>query len=159
HDVDTAAIVVGYGLPFDPGRRVEDGSRIADFEMRLVVPGAGDCGTERQCQKSGPSEHFPVLSRHSGLDQTQTGAHPCYLRWDAPEFKCAWGDYQKESIMDSLNTLARLAAGRTDLVLELLQQQDAAALPLADNTPVIQWCAYYGDVTALRALLARGASL
>lgn len=46
--------------------------------------------------------------------------------------------------------LQRLADGRTDLVLDLPATQIDEALP---------WCAYYGDVTALRVLLDRGAAL
>jgi len=44
----------------------------------------------------------------------------------------------------------RIANGRTDLVIDLPAAQTGAALP---------WCAYYGDVSALRLLLARGARL
>ncbi len=43
-----------------------------------------------------------------------------------------------------------IAAGRTDLVLELPD-------PVGDDA--LAWCAYYGDVSALRTLLARGADL
>lgn len=46
--------------------------------------------------------------------------------------------------------LQRLADGRTDLALELPVTQIDEALP---------WCAYYGDVTALRVLIDRGARL
>jgi uncharacterized protein len=45
---------------------------------------------------------------------------------------------------------AAFVDGRTDLALELPDALVAAALP---------WCAYYGDVCALRLLLARGAAL
>jgi len=55
--------------------------------------------------------------------------------------------------------LARIADGRTDLV------QDAVAAGLAstalgrDGVPLIAWCAYYGDVAAVRLLVDRGGSL
>lgn len=52
--------------------------------------------------------------------------------------------------MTADSPLARLAEGRTDLVHELPAEAHAEALP---------WCAYYGDVSALRLLLARGAVL
>ncbi len=55
--------------------------------------------------------------------------------------------------------LQRLADGRTDLVFDIL----AAGLPAttvdASGTSLIQWCAYYGDVSAMRFLLAHGESL
>lgn len=51
----------------------------------------------------------------------------------------------------TLSTLIdRIAAGRTDLVFEL---------PAGAGASQLQWCAYYGDVSALRHLLAHGASL
>lgn len=54
--------------------------------------------------------------------------------------------------------LERIRAGRTDLVFEAL----AAGLPAstADDAGVslIRWCAYYGDVSAIRPLLAHGES-
>jgi kynurenine formamidase len=55
--------------------------------------------------------------------------------------------------------LARIAQGRTDLVLELL----AAGTPSNDRdsngVSLIQWCAYHGDVTAVRRLLEHGERL
>ena len=61
---------------------------------------------------------------------------------------------------EALNKLyARLADGRTDLVFDLLD----AGLP-ADHcdehgVSLMQQCAYYGDVSGVRFLMARGASL
>ncbi len=54
--------------------------------------------------------------------------------------------------------LARIANGRTDLVFPYL----AAGGKATDNTEgvsLLQWCAYYGDVSAIRFLLANGAAL
>ena len=54
---------------------------------------------------------------------------------------------------------ARLAAGRTDLVFDLLA---TGCRPTADDgrgTSLIRWCAYYGDVSAIRHLLAHGESV
>ena len=53
----------------------------------------------------------------------------------------------------------RIAKGRTDLVFELVASASSASAVDADGTPMIQWCAYYGDVSALRFLLAQGESL
>jgi ankyrin repeat protein len=55
--------------------------------------------------------------------------------------------------------IERIAAGRTDLVLELLATGAPATAVDARGTALLQWCAYYGDVSALRHLLAHGESL
>ena len=56
------------------------------------------------------------------------------------------------------NALAALADGRTELVFDLL----AAGLPATHTDPdgisLIRHCAYYGDVSAMRFLLAGGES-
>ena len=57
-----------------------------------------------------------------------------------------------------MDVLSRLAAGRTDLVFELTGE-NPGALADARGVTVMQWCAYYGDVSALRYLVQRGASL
>ena len=54
---------------------------------------------------------------------------------------------------------ARVAKGRTDLIAVLLDGGAPAGLPVVDGATMLQWAAYYGDVTAVRLLLARGASL
>jgi ankyrin repeat protein len=58
----------------------------------------------------------------------------------------------------AIPSTARLAAGRTDLVRDLVA---AGMEPSAriDGASLAQWCAYYGDVSALRFLLDRGAAL
>jgi ankyrin repeat protein len=53
----------------------------------------------------------------------------------------------------------RIVDGRTDLVWDYLARGHAATSRMRDGAPLIQWCAYYGDVSAMRFLLAHGASL
>lgn len=55
--------------------------------------------------------------------------------------------------------LERIAAGRTDLVFDILSQGHPANGRTADGTALIQWCAYYGDVSAIRQLIAYGETL
>lgn len=57
------------------------------------------------------------------------------------------------------DTLERIMHGRTDLVWEFLAQGHAATTRTRDSVPLLQWCAYYGDVSALRFLLSHGESL
>src|SRR5687768_4989391 len=56
------------------------------------------------------------------------------------------------------NTLNRIADGRTDLVFDFVAAGDPAASVDSGGTSVIKWCAYYGDVSAIRFLLANGES-
>lgn len=59
----------------------------------------------------------------------------------------------------NLDDLAqRVARGRTDLVFDLL---DAGASPdhAVGGTPLLAWCAYFGDVSAMRRLISGGARL
>jgi ankyrin repeat protein len=55
--------------------------------------------------------------------------------------------------------LDRIADGRTDLVFDYLAQGRAADSTDGQGVSLLKWCAYYGDVSAIRYLLARGASL
>jgi uncharacterized protein len=55
--------------------------------------------------------------------------------------------------------LERIAEGRTDLVFEFVAQGNPASAKSSDGASLIQWCAYYGDVSAIRFLLAHGESL
>lgn len=55
--------------------------------------------------------------------------------------------------------LERIANGRTDLVIDYVAQGHPPTAADSDGTPLIQWCAYYGDVSAIRFLLERGESL
>lgn len=53
----------------------------------------------------------------------------------------------------------RIADGRTDLVFDLLAAGHPADSADPRGTSLIRWCAYYGDVSALRLLLSRGETL
>jgi uncharacterized protein len=55
--------------------------------------------------------------------------------------------------------LERIASGRTDLVFDYLAAGNPATATDADGVSLMQHCAYYGDVSAIRHLLANGASL
>lgn len=55
--------------------------------------------------------------------------------------------------------LERIRDGRTDLVYELLAAGQAATTADENGVPLIQWCAYHGDVSAMRALLVNGETL
>lgn len=55
--------------------------------------------------------------------------------------------------------LERIADGRTDLVFDYVAQGHAATEKDANGVSLIQRCAYYGDVSAIRFLLANGESL
>ena len=57
------------------------------------------------------------------------------------------------------STLERIADGRTDLVFEHVAEGHAARFTDANGVALIRWCAYYGDVSAIRFLLAQGESL
>ncbi len=51
--------------------------------------------------------------------------------------------------------LDKIVDGRTDLVFEYLAQGRAANSADANGVSLIKWCAYYGDVTAVKHLLAK----
>lgn len=55
--------------------------------------------------------------------------------------------------------LDRILDGRTDLVFDYLAQGHAADSADRNGVTLIKWCAYYGDVSAIRFLLANGESL
>ncbi len=54
--------------------------------------------------------------------------------------------------------LDRIAAGRTDLVYEWLANDGAPSASI-DGATLINWCAYYGDVSAIRRLMQAGEKL
>lgn len=54
--------------------------------------------------------------------------------------------------------LNRIADGRTDLVFDLVPGKPANSRD-RNGTSLIQWCAYYGDVSAIRFLLTHGEKL
>lgn len=55
--------------------------------------------------------------------------------------------------------LERIANGRTDLIFELLSEGHSATATDQNGVSLIQWCAYYGDVSAIKFLLANGETL
>lgn len=55
--------------------------------------------------------------------------------------------------------LDQIAQGRTDLVFDYLAEGHGANSKDKDGVSLIRWCAYYGDVSAIRFLLANGESL
>ena len=55
--------------------------------------------------------------------------------------------------------LQQITDGRTDLVFDYLEQGHAATSVDGGGVSLMQWCAYYGDVSAIRYLISRGASL
>ncbi len=55
--------------------------------------------------------------------------------------------------------LSRIANGRTDLVFDYIANGHAATSTDANRVSLLKWCAYYGDVSAIRFLLANGESL
>jgi ankyrin repeat protein len=59
----------------------------------------------------------------------------------------------------SSKILERIADGRTDLVFEYLSEGHPADSVDRNGVALIKWCAYYGDVSAIRFLLAEGESL
>ena len=55
--------------------------------------------------------------------------------------------------------LDRIADGRTDLVLDYVKQGHSAGSKDTNGTSLIEWCSYYGDVSAIKFLLDKGESL
>ena len=55
--------------------------------------------------------------------------------------------------------LQKIRDGRTDLVFEFVQQGNSASSGDSNGVTLIQWCAYYGDVSAVRLLLEHGANI
>jgi ankyrin repeat protein len=58
-----------------------------------------------------------------------------------------------------MTLLEKIAEGRTDLVFEFLAEGHPATFADQNGVSLVQWCAYYGDVTAIKHLLAKGAAL
>jgi ankyrin repeat protein len=61
--------------------------------------------------------------------------------------------------MNPAALLDRIRRGRTDLVLDLLRLPDWHAVLGTGEVKPLQWCVYYNDVTALKAVLAAGGDL
>lgn len=52
-----------------------------------------------------------------------------------------------------------LTDGRTDLVFELVARGHSASATDQSGMSLLNWCAYYGDVSAMKFLLSQGARL
>src|SRR5262245_53651091 len=59
----------------------------------------------------------------------------------------------------SNSVFGRIADGRTDLVFDYVAAGHPATSADADGVTLLQWCSYHGDVSALKFLVAHGASL
>jgi ankyrin repeat protein len=59
----------------------------------------------------------------------------------------------------SSKIMKQITDGRTDLVFDYLAAGHPATSADKDGTSLIRWCAYYGDVSALKFLLAKGESI
>jgi len=57
-----------------------------------------------------------------------------------------------------MTVLDKIVDGRTDLVFDYVSQGNPATSKDKDGVSLIKWCAYYGDVSAIRYLLANGES-
>lgn len=57
------------------------------------------------------------------------------------------------------NLLSRITDGRTDLVFDYVAAGHPAKSADEHGVSLIQWCSYYGDVSAIKFLLAHGESL
>src|SRR3984957_11180291 len=55
--------------------------------------------------------------------------------------------------------LAELADGRTDLVFDLFERGCPPGSMDANGVSLLKWCAYYGDVSAIKFLLSKGVQL
>lgn len=55
--------------------------------------------------------------------------------------------------------LDRIVDGRTDLVFEFLAGGSPATCTDTNGVSLIKWCAYYGDVSAIKYLIANGETL
>ena len=55
--------------------------------------------------------------------------------------------------------LDEIVDGRTDLVFEYLAEGNLATSKDSQGVSLIQWCSYYGDVSAIKFLLANGESI
>ncbi len=55
--------------------------------------------------------------------------------------------------------LDKISDGRTDLVFDYLSEGHAVNSKDSNGVSLIEWCAYHGDVSAIKFLLANGESL
>jgi ankyrin repeat protein len=54
--------------------------------------------------------------------------------------------------------LDEIVDGRTDLVFEYVASGHPASSTDSEGSPLIRWCAYYGDVSAIKYLITQGES-
>jgi uncharacterized protein len=59
----------------------------------------------------------------------------------------------------SQDTFDRIAGGRTDLVFAYIETGNPATSEDNDGVSLLQWCSYYGDVSAMKFLVSKGAAL
>jgi uncharacterized protein len=59
----------------------------------------------------------------------------------------------------SSEIIQRIADGRTDLVFDWIAEGGPGRASDSQGVALIQWCAYYGDVSAIRLLLGEGETL
>ncbi len=59
----------------------------------------------------------------------------------------------------SKDLLSQITRGRTDVVFEYLAAGNAATSTDESGVSLLKWCAYYGDVSSIRFLLANGETL
>lgn len=52
-----------------------------------------------------------------------------------------------------------IAQGRTGMVMEFVERGNSPHATDSNGVSIMQWCAYYGDVNAIRYLVSKGASL
>ena len=55
--------------------------------------------------------------------------------------------------------LGKIQDGRTDLVFDFVEADNSPSFVDQGGVSLLQWCAYYGDVSAIKFLLSRGAEL
>ncbi len=59
----------------------------------------------------------------------------------------------------AINMISRIAEGRTDLVFDFVAAGNPANSEDDDGVSLIKWCAYHGDVSAIRFLILHGEML
>lgn len=94
-------------------------------------------------------EQYPALK--AGINE------PVGPNADALPISAARHNQKEPHVNDK--TIKQIAGGRTDLVFDYLAVGHAAAATDADGVSLMKWCAYYGDVSAIRFLLTNGESL
>jgi palmitoyltransferase len=57
------------------------------------------------------------------------------------------------------DTLTRIVDGRTDLVFDYVSAGHPTTSMDKSGVPLVKWCAYYGDVSAIKFLLSSGEAL